>query len=417
MVHAPATGQPAASIVSTEKGQLIRNGKPYYFVGANYWYGGVASLGEAGRRRIVSELDFLQRKGVTNLRVLAAAEGRGLINGMRRVEPPYQHPQGVFDESVLEGLDFLLSEMRKRDMTAVLFLTNNWDWSGGFLQYLNWNDLLPDSVMRRKLTWDENRDIVSRFYTCSRCMNALGVQIKKLVGRVNSITGVAYKDDPTIMSWELANEPRPMRPSAIDAYLEWVKTAATLIRSIDAKHLVTVGSEGEMGSETMAVFEKAHALPQIDYATIHIWPKNWGWFSDTAIARGMPQIIQNSDSYIQKHVAVMQALGKPLVIEEFGLPRDGHSFSILAPTSLRDNYYASVFAHLLRSAGRGGIVAGCNFWAFGGMGRPAPGRIFWQPGDDLLGDPPQEEQGLNAVFDQDESTWVLIHSITAALKK
>jgi mannan endo-1,4-beta-mannosidase len=413
----PALGWSSDGFVSVQKGQFIRNGKPFYFIGANYWYGGVASLNEAGRRRIISELDFLKKSGVNNLRILAAAEGKGPINGMRRVEPPYQEPQGVFDESVMIGLDFLLSEMGKREMTAVLFLTNNWDWSGGFLQYLNWNGFLADSVMQRKLTWDENRDVVSRFYTCSPCMDALNEQVKKLVGRVNTITGKAYQDDPTIMSWELANEPRPMRPNAIDAYRYWVKGTAALIKSIDPRHLITIGSEGEMGSETMEVFKDVHALPTIDYATIHIWPKNWGWFSDTSIAKGMEQIIQNSDRYIKKHADAMQVLGKPLVIEEFGLPRDGHSFSRQASTALRDRYYESVFAHLKHSAQAGGIIAGCNFWAVGGEGRALAGRVFWQPGDDLMGDPPQEEQGLNAVFDTDESTWNLIRSLSSALRK
>jgi mannan endo-1,4-beta-mannosidase len=416
MALGPVLGRPIPGIISVQQGQMIRHGKPYYFVGANYWYGGVASLTEAGRRRVVAELDFLQQNGVTNLRIMAAAEGKGPINGMRRVEPAYQHPQSVFDDSILTGLDFVLSEMKKRDMTAVLFLTNNWDWSGGFLQYLNWNGLLPDSVMQRKLSWNENRDVVSRFYTCMPCMDALRQQIKNLVNRVNTITGVAYKEDPVIMSWELANEPRPMRPSAIQAYVQWAEATAALIKEMDANHLVTTGSEGEMGSETMEVFRKVHALPQIDYATIHIWPKNWGWFSDTAIALSLPKIVMHSDDYILKHIAIAQALKKPLVIEEFGLPRNGHSFSPEASTSLRDTYYAAVFAHLRTAARQGGLVAGCNFWAVGGQGRPVAGRVFWHPGDDLLGDPPQEEQGLNAVFDTDKSTWELIRSTVAAIK-
>lgn len=31
--------------------------------------------------------------------------------------------------------------------------------------------------------------------------------VKKIVNRRNSITGVLYRDDPTIMAWDLANEP------------------------------------------------------------------------------------------------------------------------------------------------------------------------------------------------------------------
>lgn len=32
--------------------------------------------------------------------------------------------------------------------------------------------------------------------------------LQKVVTRLSSITKVAYKDDPTIMAWELMNEPR-----------------------------------------------------------------------------------------------------------------------------------------------------------------------------------------------------------------
>ena len=394
--------------VSVQNHSFMLNGKPYRYIGANYWYGGMVATDAKGKQRITKELDFLKAKGVTNLRVLAGAEGSGQINGVPRVEPALQTEQGVFKTDLLTGLDFLLAEMGKRNMKAVIFLSNNWEWSGGFLQYLNWNGLIADSVLRRKLSWDEMRDYVSRFYTCESCMKAYEAQVTLVVNRTNTITHKKYKDDAAIMSWEIANEPRPMRPAAAKAYQTFITRAASYIKSIDSKHLVTIGSEGVMATESMALFKDIHADKNVDYATIHIWPKNWGWFGDTAIAKSMDNVIANTTNYINKHDSVMQSLNKPLVIEEFGLPRNGQSFEVSAPTTLRDAYYASVFNVLLNSITTNGVINGANFWAFSGGGRPSHKQLLWAKGDDVLGDPSVEEQGLNSVFDADASTWNVI---------
>lgn len=42
--------------------------------------------------------------------------------------------------------------------------------------------------------------------SCS-ARNAFKDYVKAILTRRNSITGVLYKDDPTIMAWDLANEP------------------------------------------------------------------------------------------------------------------------------------------------------------------------------------------------------------------
>ena len=48
-------------------------------------------------------------------------------------------------------MDFLLSEMQKRGLNGVFFFGNNWEWSGGFLQYLNWHNKLDDTTMAKKI--------------------------------------------------------------------------------------------------------------------------------------------------------------------------------------------------------------------------------------------------------------------------
>src|SRR4030095_7393111 len=241
-----------SKFVSVNHQQFVLNDQPYYYIGANYWYAGLLGLQKVksrGIERLQTELDFLQKIDVTNLRVMVGAEGTGQIHGTNRVEPALQPEKGKFDETVLRGLDVLLYEVSKRNMRAVLFLSNNWEWSGGFLQYLNWNGLIADSVLRRKLNWNEYRDYVSKFYTCTACQEDYNKQLRLILNRTNTITRKKYKDDATIMAWEIANEPRPMRPVANTAYKEWLRKTASLVKSIDKKHLVTIGNEGKMGTE------------------------------------------------------------------------------------------------------------------------------------------------------------------------
>ncbi|RYY96838.1 MAG: beta-mannosidase, partial [Chitinophagaceae bacterium] len=223
----PASAQ--STFVQRRGHQLVLAGKPYYYVGTNYWYGSLLPLQKDSARgigRLRRELDFLKARGVTNLRVLAGAEGSGTIQGVPRVGPPLQPGQGRFNEAVLDGLDVLLAEMGARNMKAVVFFSNNWEWSGGFLQYLRWNGVIDDSTFRRKLSWDELRDVVSRFYDCTPCKEDYQKHVDYVLARTNKVTGKRYINDPVIMAWELANEPRPMRPAANDAYSAWISATA-----------------------------------------------------------------------------------------------------------------------------------------------------------------------------------------------
>ena len=398
--------------VTAKEGRFYVHGKPYYFIGANYWYGGLLGLEKDKKRgvdRLRRELDFLKANGVTDLRLMGGAEGAGPLNGVNRVGPPFQTSQGWFDESVLDGLDLLLDEMAKRDMRAVIFVSNNWEWSGGFQQYLIWNKVISDEWRTKKPTWDELRDNVAKFYTCALCKYSYARQAARLVRRVNTINGKKYRNDSTIMAWQIANEPRPMRPEAIDAYKRWIAETALQFKLIAPNHLVSIGHEGWIGSEGMEVYEQIHADPNVDYLTIHIWPKNWAWFANGRMAEEYDKFRGETIKYISDHAAIAAKLKKPMVIEEFGLPRDSQSFDPSSTTKLRDRYFSEVLSFV----GRDTHIAGANFWAFGGAVRPA--SLWWKPGSEYVGDPPMEEQGLYSVFAYDRSTWKVIRS--AANKK
>ncbi|GAB3416625.1 glycoside hydrolase 5 family protein [Niabella aquatica] len=402
--------------VQVKEQQLYVKGRPYYFIGANYWYGpllGMDVRNLSNRERLLKELDFLKKKGVTNLRVMAAVEGTGYVNGVMRVSPALQKSPGAFDDSLLRGLDFLLSEMGKRDMKAVLFLSNNWEWTGGFLQYVNWFGLVSDSMVQRKLDWEEVRDVTSRFYDCEPCREAYLKQVEHIITRTNSVTGKKYTDDPAIMAWQLANEPRPMRTRANEKYVEWIRQSAAFIKRLDKHHLVSIGHEGYMGTDgDLGLFERIHDDRNVDYLTIHIWPKNWGWFKQDEMKGAIGTIKNRATAYIATHEDIARTLNKPLIIEEFGLPRNDHRFDPRTAVSLRDEYLNAIFEIWQKSKEKNDVLAGLNFWSFAGTGRPVKGQNYWKEGDDYTGDPPMEEQGLNSIFDNDKSTWRLIQKYT-----
>ena len=87
--------------------QFIRDGKPYYFLGTNFWYGmNLGSSGQGGDRdRLLRELDHLKKIGVKNLRVMGASEGPDTEPW--RMRPALQVAPGEYNEEVLDGLYFL----------------------------------------------------------------------------------------------------------------------------------------------------------------------------------------------------------------------------------------------------------------------------------------------------------------------
>ena len=105
--------------------------------------------------------------------------------------------------------------------------------------------------------------------------------------------------------------------------------------------------------------------------------------------------------YLDWHIDAANKMGKPIVLEEFGINRDEGSFSPTATTLYRDMFYQKIYALIERRAAAGDAIAGSNFWAWGGAGRTANPDFMWKSGDSFVGDPPQEPQGLYCVFDSD----------------
>lgn len=396
-------------------GQFVRDGKPYYFVGTNFWYGAIlGSQGHGGNReRLHQELDFLKSIGIENLRVLVGADGQDGVK--TRVEPALQTAPGVYNDTILDGLDYFMNELHKRDMTAVLYLNNSWEWSGGYSVYLQWTGH-GDAVVPAVDGWPAYMEYVKQYAQSDSAQALFANHVEYIVSRTNRYNQLKYVDDPTIMSWQIGNEPRAFADENKEAFAGWMARAAAQIKSLDPNHMVSSGSEGSWGCENdLALFERIHADKNIDYLNIHIWPYNWSWVKADSLTELLPVAKANTKAYIDAHLAVAERCHKPIVLEEFGFPRDGFQFSKEAPTTARDEYYRYVFDLIRQDRERGGLFAGCNFWAWGGFANHTPGHVYWERGDDYMGDPAQEEQGLNSVFATD-STIEIIKEETQKLK-
>ena len=405
-------------IIRIQDGQFIKNGAPYYFVGTNFWYGPIlGSEGTGGdRERLARELDTLKSLGIENLRVLVGSDGdHGVYT---KVEPTLQYAPGRYNDTLLRGLDYFLAELGKRDMEAVLYLTNSWEWSGGYSQYLKWAGY-GDIPLPRVAGYDAYVDYVSDFIKSEEAKDMFRRFTMDIVSRTNTVTGKPYRDDPAIFSWQICNEPRPFGKDNLEAFKEWITGTAELIKSIDPNHMVSVGSEGKYGCEwDIDAWAEIGKSPYIDYMNIHIWPSNWGWTTKEDMKTGnTAKGTENSLEYLNEHLTVAKGIGKPLVVEEFGLPRDGFAFSRTSGVSLRDEYYDTLLSLLPGEAASGGILAGFNFWGWGGFAVPSEEHLMWQPGDDYTGDPAQEEQGLFSVFVTDTSTTSIIRNTIISLSQ
>ena len=400
------------SFVKVEGGKFVSDNYPSYFAGTNFWYGAIlGSEGQGGdRERLAKELDFLKENGMVNLRVLVGGDGPDGVQ--QRICPTLQKAPGVYNDTIFWGLDYLLAELGKRDMKAVLYINNSWEWSGGYGMYLEWAGE-GEAVLPSEVGYQEYIKSVSRFILSDKAKELFANHVKHVVSRTNTVTGKPYKDDPAIFSWQICNEPRCFSKDTLNqrVFADWLWETAALIKSIDPNHMVSTGSEGYHGcDQNFDLFEKIHSCPDIDYMNIHIWPYNWSWVREKTLATNLDKAIANTDAYIDAHLEIAARHGKPVVLEEFGFPRDSFQFAKGTPTTCRDTYYEHVLQRIVQSAKEGGLFAGLNFWSWGGFAEQSATNIYWQPGDDYCGDPAQEQQGLNSVYASDESTVAIIRN-------
>lgn len=296
---------------------FVHEGAPYCFAGTNNYY-----LIYKSPAAVVDVLDAAVDMGLPVIRTWAFLDRGSLDGRVPNVRDP-GHKDGVYFQywdpgsgkpayndgpDGLERLDFVIHEARKRGLKVMLVLTNSWRDFGGMDQYLVWYGL--------------NRHHL--FFTDPRVKQAYKDWVHHLIMRENTRDGIRYRDDPTIFAWELANEPRTLISDAFDdpngwdatTITRWADEMSAYVKSLDPNHLVAVGDEGFMrGGRNHWAYEAPYgvdhealtALPNVDFGTYHLYPDHWG----TGHRWGM--------DWIEDHIAVGRRLGKPSVLEEYGI--------------------------------------------------------------------------------------------------
>lgn len=185
----------------------------------------------------------------------------------------------------LGKLDVLVAEAKKRNLRLLIALLDFWQYTGGAQQ------------MR---AWYGSGDHKAFFFADARTRADYRTWVRTVLERVNPLTGIAYKDEPTIFGWDLMNEPSAEPLSLRHA---WIAEMAAYLKSIDRNHLLT------SGQDNVANRLSDLAIPDLDFATWHGYPLYYG------------MTVRQFARTITDFCAMARRQGKPVLLEEFGYAR------------------------------------------------------------------------------------------------
>jgi mannan endo-1,4-beta-mannosidase len=392
--------------VARSGSQFLLNGKPYRFAGNNVYY-----LFYKSHYMIDDVMATMQRNGIRVIRTWGfsdgkapyAGDGDGIPNGNEG--SAFQPEKDLYYEPTFVHFDSVIKSAGKHGVRLIIPLVNYWSDKdmgneedrqnafGGIGQYLEWCGIGLQYEQGRL----SNKDL---FYTDPCVKDAYKAYARQMIIRVNTLTGMPYKDDPTIFAWELANEPRCEsvdRCRGGQTFYEWAAEMSGYIKSLDPNHMVALGDEGflkESGNPDPYYngafgvdWQYNLGISTIDFGTVHLYPDHWN--KDLTWAA----------NWITDHITISRQMGKPVVFEEFGICHDdGHNLYLLYPCDNRfnrDQTYAA-WTNLFETGAAGDLV-----WMIAGKVNGAneahvylagdyyypdyDGFTFWEPSTSTMG--------------------------------
>ncbi|OMO53842.1 Glycoside hydrolase, family 5 [Corchorus capsularis] len=335
-------------MVGKNGNQFVVNGQPFYVNGFNTYWLMVFAADQSTRGKVSELFQQASSVGLTVCRTWAFNDGQWRA---------LQKSPSVYDEEVFKALDFVVSEAKKYKIRLILSLVNNWDAYGGKAQYVKWG-----KAAGLNLTSDDE------FFSHPTLRSYYKAHVKAVLNRVNTLTNITYKDDPTIFAWELMNEPRCTSDPSGDTLQSWISEMAVYVKSLDAKHLVEVGLEGFYGPSAPARtqfnpnsyatqvgtdFIRNHQALGVDFASVHIYADSW--ISQTI----SDAHLQFTTSWMQAHIEDAEKyLGMPVIFSEFGVSTKDPGYN----STFRDTLIGTVYKTILNSTKKGGSGAGSLLW-------------------------------------------------------
>lgn len=272
-------------------------------------------------------------------------------------------------------LDLVLSLARTYGIRMILSMMDSNEFNyNSKSQYVQWaNSIYGDSFA--------NTFPYADFFTAAHCQAIYQGWIDTLTSRTNTINSIAYKNDPTIFSYELGNELRynafgtndnSLSSSVLAAVVDWTTTQSAYIKSKDANHMVgfgdmrygyayTTGDTVWNGTYYGGDYATLSAISTIDYLDVHTYPTQGG--ADDQLIEfgqhlGYPDAI-SGDGYraqLRDYVAVAKANGKPAIIGEVGFSREVIRSNTYFPLYPRVNAFSDIFATWFDAGGDGVIL-------------------------------------------------------------
>src|SRR5882672_25628 len=218
------SGDPFVRVIGHE---LTIDRKPFHFVGANL----AIMHGPANRAGAEAVLQGAAKDGIRVGRVWAFGEADGDAPPWMRQSFLFRAgPTGWIEEGP-KHLDRVIAAAGRAGVRLIITLANNWSDYGGVPRYLRWAGMRDDPATVYGAT--------DRFYSDAKTRAAYRAHVERLVKRTNPVTGIPYRDDPTILAWELMNESTTSTAEGSEARKIWVAEMAKLIHEVDPHHLVT----------------------------------------------------------------------------------------------------------------------------------------------------------------------------------